>query len=340
MTTLRFIPAALLVAGVVALSQRGAAADPTKEGARPVIIDSTGKEITLRKWKIVGGTRKAGWLPGGKTEFFELREFGSTTFEEGVLTLVPLARIESIKYDYEQETASVHLAGLEKPLQGTTKFKKINSITIEAEVDQGKSGVVDLRYRGGVIKVGFKEVKFPDAKLSEAPPPKGELFSFLVAPEGKGKTATVVTALNVQGLYRFGDGTEKLFPWLMFKKTLKVEIGNIQSMTVGDFSVKEKTAECEVTLKDGMQLSVTLLSHVNVDGKPATLVGLLGEVPVGWKLFPIHAFQQFQPGELKIEEPKEPAKKQPKKKGESKKDEPKMDEPKKDEPKKDEPKKE
>jgi hypothetical protein len=317
--------AVLLFAGLARLSADGIAADPPKDAkddGQLVITDANGKEIILPQWKIAGGTRKPGWLTGKKADYFEMRESGSTTYQDGVMTFVPLQRIQSIKYDYDLQTASVQLAGMEKPLSGTTKFKDFNTIIIETELDQGKSGVAAQRYRGGVIKVGFKQVKFPDAKAPEPKPAMGKLFSFLVAPEGKGKPV-VMTATNVQALYRLGDGTEKLLPWLMFKKSLKVEIGNIQKMHIGDYYPKEKTAECEVTLKDGMQLSLMVLSHATVDGKAATLVGLLGEVPFGWRLFPIHTFHNFQPGEMKIEEAKAP----PAKKDETKKDEPKKDVP-------------
>ena len=60
--------------------------------------------------------------------------------------------------------------------------------------------------------------EFPGAKAPEAAPGKGELFSFLVVPEGKGKSGVVSTALNVQALYHFNDGSEKLLSYLMFKK--------------------------------------------------------------------------------------------------------------------------
>jgi hypothetical protein len=213
---------------------------------------------------------------------------------------------------------------LDKPLEGTTKFKDINMITIEAEVDQGASGVADLRYRGGIMKGGFKSVKFPDVKPFEKQPEKGELFSFLVVPEGKGTTATVQSVTNVKPLYRFSDGTEKFIPYLIFKKTLKVDFANIQSIHVGDHNAKEKTAECEVTLKEGMPLSVTLLGQVQIEGKNATFVGFLGESPAGYRLFPIHTIQQYQPGEIKLDAPK----KEPPKKKTPKKDDPKPDQPK------------
>jgi hypothetical protein len=312
----RFTSASIIALLVGFVARAADEAKDPKEQKFPVVTDAGGKEVVLKKWKMVGGTRQLGWI-AAKPEVFDVREVGSTTFKDGVTTFVPVSRVQGIKYEYDKETCAIQIAGLDKPLTGTTKYKDINVITIEAEVDQGKSGVADLRYRGGVIKGGIKEIKFPDAKAPEAPPAKGELFSFLIVPEAKGKSGVVMTASNVQALYRFGDGSEKPLSWLMFKKTLKVEIADIRSMHVGDFNVKEKTAECEVQLKDGMQLSVTLLTSVSIDGKPATLVGLLGDVPAGWKLFPVHTFQEFQPGELKVDE--DPKKKEPpKKKGPTK----------------------
>jgi hypothetical protein len=295
---------ALLLAAILALTNAGLAADPPAD-SQPVVTDAAGKQFILKKWKIAGGVRKLGWL-ADKPEAFELREFGSTTFKEGVLTLVPMSRIDSIRYEYDKETANVHLAGLDRPLQGTTKYKDINMITVRAEVDQGASGVADLRFVGGLMKGGFKEIKFAGAKTPEAPAAKGELFSFLIVPEGKGKSGVVATAMNVQALYRSSDGSEKLLPYVMFKKTLKIDLNDIQKIGVGEQNVKEKTAECEVLKKDGSQLSITLLGSTPIDGKPATLVGLLGAVDVGWKLFPIHTFTTFQRGELKIEDKKAP----------------------------------
>ncbi len=302
--------------------------NPKENSGAPTLVDPSGKEVVLKKWKIVYGLHKLSWLDG-KPEAFEMREFGSTTFKEGVITWIPFKRVEAIRYDYDKETVFVDVAGLEKPLEGTTKFKDINMITIEAEVDQGASGVADLRYKGGIFKGGFKSVKFPDVKPFEKQPEKGDLFSFVVVPEGKGTNPTLQTVTNVKPLYRFADGSEKLVPHLIFKKTLKVDFANIKSIHVGEHNAKEKTAECEVTLKDGMQISVTLLGQIQVEGKNATFVGFLGECPAGYKLFPIHAIQEFQPGEIKLDLPKiEPPKKKVPKKDDPKKDEPKKEQPK------------
>src|ERR1700733_5534953 len=83
---------------LVAVSPMIFSADPPKDDKLPILTDQAGKEVTLKKWKIVAGTRKLGWLTD-KPLAFEMREFGSTTYKEGVTTLIPLSRIGDIKYD-------------------------------------------------------------------------------------------------------------------------------------------------------------------------------------------------------------------------------------------------
>jgi hypothetical protein len=261
----------------------------------PLITDSTGKELTLKRWKITGGTRMLSWLEG-KPEAFEVREVGSTNFKDGIVTLVLMSRVENIVWDYEKETMTVHVAGLEKPLVGSTKFRDINTLSFEADVDQGKSGVASLRFRGGLAKGGIRGVKFSNAKAPPGAKPASGGFAFTVPPEAKSKAAPAVHSANgVQALYRLAPGNEKPLSYLMFKKTLQVELADIKELTVGTYNAKDRTAECELKQKDGSELSVTLLGTIQIDGKPATLEGLIGEVPAGYRLFPIHTVSKFEP---------------------------------------------
>jgi hypothetical protein len=279
---MRSVAIALLLAATSAFAD-----EPT-----PIVTDATGKEIALKKWKITGGTRKLSWVDG-KPDAFEFRETGSTTFKEGIATLIPLSRLESITWDYEKEAATVRVVGLEKPLVGSTRFRDINVLTIEAEVDQGKSGVAEVRFRGGVIKGGIRGVKFNAAKAAEKPRDAGPSFAFTVPPEGKSKSAPAVhTTQSVQALYRIG-AEEKPLSYLMFKKSLKVELVTIAKLSVGTYNAKDRTAECELKLKDGSELSLTLLGTIQVDGKPATLVGLVGSVPAGYRQFPVHTIVEM-----------------------------------------------
>lgn len=265
----------------------------------PTIVDAGGKEIVLQQWKFASGTRPLSWLDGNPPQALVFRETNSTLFKEGVLTLIPLDRLESLTYDTEKQLVRAKVAGVEQPLEGQTRFAGINQIVIEADVDKGEAGIVELKYRGGPGKGGIKSVKFPGAKA--AAELKGERH-FAVIADGKKKEAPQAV-YNLQALYRLDKDTEKTLPWVMFKKTYKVNLGDVTRMTVQE-SADQQDFECDVTLKDGSQQTLTLLSSVPVDGKTATLEGLLAEVPAGYRLFPLHTI-----GEINREQPKsEPAK--------------------------------
>ena len=210
-----------------------------------------------------------------------------------MITLIPLDRLESLTYNAEKQTVSAKVAGLEQPLEGSIRYKEINQITIEAEVDKGDAGIVELKYKGGQLKGGIRSVKFSGAKAGAAP--AGDKM-FITIADAKEKHAPQAV-FQLQALYKAGKEQEKLAPSLMFKKTFKVELAQIQSMKVHD-NAETKEAECEVALKDGTAQTLTPLTATKLDGKPATLEGLLGTVLAGYRLFPLHTI-----GELSREQP-------------------------------------
>jgi hypothetical protein len=100
---------------------------------------------------------------------------------------------------------------------------------------------------------------------------------------------------DVQPLYRFEDGTEKLAPTLMFKKTLKLDVAKIQKIHAGEDKPKDMDGpEWLVTMKDGEETTLTLLKTITLDDKEARLEGLLGRVPGGYRLFPVHTISEIQ----------------------------------------------
>jgi hypothetical protein len=288
----------LLFTAVVFLSFCHLFADePVKPPAgEAVLVDSAGKEVTLKKWHISSGTHKLTWLEkdGIAPEALAFRESNSTLFKDGVITLIPLDRLESLTYDVEKQTVQAKVAGLEQPLEGSIRYKEINQITIDAEVDKGDAGIVELKYKGGQLKGGIRSVKFNGAKAG--PAPAGEKM-FITIADAKQKHSPQAV-FQLQALYKVGKEQEKLAATLMFKKTYKVELAQIQSMKVHD-NAETKEVECEVALKDGATQTLTPLTATTMDGKPATLEGLLGVVPAGYRLFPLHAV-----GELSRDEPK------------------------------------
>lgn len=271
-----------------------------------IIIDGAGKEIVLKSWKISAGTRKLDWQAGAP-DVLVFREVNSTTFREGVLTFIPLDRLESLNYDAEKQIVKAKVAGIEQPLEGSTRYQGINQIVIEAEIDKGAAGTVELKYRGGPLKGGIRGVKFAGAR--PGPNPAGDK-TFVVIADGNKKLA-VQPVHELQALYRL-EKAEKTLPWIMFKKTFKVELSRIKKMSLRE-QPDQKAFECDVALDDGSEQTLTLLTAVMADGKPAALEGLVGVVPAGYKLFPMHTM-----GEISKSEPKAP----PEKLGPKKKEKP------------------
>ncbi len=316
------------------------AADPLPEPPAPaeagtlIVIDGTGKEQKLKSWKLVAGVRPLAWLApagaekdakdepkpkGEKTkppagpEALVFREENSTDFQDGVLTLIPVDRLRVIDYDNEKRTVAIRVATGDKPvddalLTGATKYLGVNRLTIEAEVDYGDMGIAAVKYMGGWTDKPsdkpndkpsanpIKAVRFPAPKPPAASP--GSRPAFVVV-EGKNNVQKVA---DLQPLYQFADGEERLLPQLMFKKTLKIDVAKIQKITAVEGRVPEGK-EMDVTLKDGNSDTLTLLKTITLDGKQATLAGVLGRVPAGYKLFPVHTFTEIQFDEYKEPKP-------------------------------------
>jgi hypothetical protein len=290
--------AALLLS---ALPLAASAADPPKPTG-PTVTDATGKDVPLTKWSISTGTRPLQWLAtdGKAPEALAFRETNSTTFVDGVFTLIPLDRLESLTYDSDKKSVSAKVAGLEKPLQGSIKYKQVNQVVIEAEVDKGEAGVLAVKYRGGQLQAGIKAVRLPGAK--QAPAPTGDKVFVTLAEKG----ATAEPAYNLKALYRVPDGKEKLSTTLMFKVSFKVDLAQLTRLKLAE-DTKSNVIECDVALKDGTEQSLTLLPTIKLDGQDAKLEGFIGEVPAGYKLFPPHCIAEISRTEPKAEpEPKKP----------------------------------
>ena len=164
------------------------------DDAEPILlVDSTGKEVKLTRAKLTAGVRRLGFLadPKGTTDdarkgplALEIREPISTTFQKGVITLVPMSSVESVKYDYEKLKMSVAVKGLMEPLTGTLQYQGINVIRLD-----GKSGDMTTKYTGGTPKDGFKSITFPAAHPLSTRPPGRSLVGSHRATQGKGPDA-------------------------------------------------------------------------------------------------------------------------------------------------------
>jgi hypothetical protein len=308
--------------GVVCATLAAGRHAPSPDMPPILVIDAAGKEQKLKSWKFTIGVRHLTWLapapppkPAGDAdkdqkprprgilpgpEALEFREDNSTTFVDGVLTIVPLDRLRALDYDLEQKTVTAKVATGPKAednevLTGTTRFDRVNKLAIDAEVDKGDLGVADLRYIGGTAR-GIHGLRFPAAK--PAGPPTGRSASLTTA----GKEPATMKVNDLQALYRFASGHERVAPLLMFKKTLKLDVAKIQKIT--NASTEEESGTWQVQMKDGNEETLSLLRVITLDGQDAQLEGLLGKVPAGYKLFPVLTIGEvvFDPMEPKPED--------------------------------------
>jgi hypothetical protein len=301
-----FLALAACAAGALALWAAPADEPAKPEAAAPlIVIDAAGKEQKVTAWKFTVGTRPLSWLapaaldkdrgaepklakPTGP-EALEFREDDSTLYEDGILTLIPLDRLRSLDFDNEKEIATAKVAVGPKAdddatLTGPTQYKGINKIVLEADVDKGDMGVAAFKYLGGLPK-GVRGLHFPAPKAPPAAPPGRPAVVTTVYKDKK----TTHKVADLQPLYHTADG-EQLSPVLWFKKTLKLDVAKMQKIAVTE---ADDEAAWTVTDKDGEQ-TLTPLLKPTIDGKPAVLLGLLGRVPVGYKLFPAHTISEVE----------------------------------------------
>jgi hypothetical protein len=312
MRRMKTLAACLVVSGFGAVGVGGGQENgkPADRGVL-VVIDHAGKETKLKTWQFVAGTRRLGWLeagtalePQGKKgkkgggparetgpEALEFREENSTTYQDGILTFVPLESVKRIDYDNEAKTVTVTYlkAGEKGPeegeLKGTTKYVGINKLAIEAEADLGELGVAAIKFQGGSPK-GIRAVVFPAPKA--VPAPAGGKAILVARDKGKHEAA----ALKV--LYTVGGGRTIVLDKLQFKATVKVPLDKLETLRHVEDNGKGGGGDFEVTLKGGAQHTLTLLKNVNPeDGTPAALQGLVGRVPAGYKLFPLHVLTEL-----------------------------------------------
>src|SRR5438105_2799578 len=103
------------------LSSAGDKKDAGPKLADPplIILDAQGKEVKVITWHFASGTRR---LPGsdgapvkpppsrGGPEYLEFREESSTTYQVGILTLVPVTALRKLDYEYDKKTVKAVVA--------------------------------------------------------------------------------------------------------------------------------------------------------------------------------------------------------------------------------------
>lgn len=273
----------------------------TDKGSPLTVVTGAGKEVKLFDWRITHGTRqfslngdekpnpKSKSLTG--SEYLEFREEKSTTYKNGIFTLVPLTSIRKITYDREKKTVAVAVvAGGDEDvvLSGATKFTGTNKLTLEAdETIEGLEGKAAVSYQGGVDK-GVQSIAFA------APKPVAKVAGVESTVTADDKEKSKHPAHDVQPLYLV-DGAYRTVPYLMFKTSVKVDMDKIVSLKFVQPESKKAAGAYEVTLKTGVKHTLSLITSVETEKKKnMTLVGLIGRVPAGYKLFSLDAIYEYR----------------------------------------------
>jgi hypothetical protein len=284
---IRAVGAAVLAAATVA----GPAAGDEPKGAA-TLTDAAGKDVALTAARLTTGTRRLGWLGGPKDAplALEVREPESTTYQKGVVTLVPVASVEAVRYDYPKLTIAVSVKGLPAPVTGTLQFKGINTCGVE-----GSAGGVTGKFAGGIPKDGFRAVVFPGAVPLPGRPAGPAWAVQIDHPKAMNPTLAV---RNLKALYAAPGGAEFLADDLPTRKgpPLKLDPAAFNKQELLAVDGNTQTAAAELTPADGPERLIAFPLTRDRAGKAAQLVGLLGEVDAGWKLFPLHAVKAVGPG--------------------------------------------
>lgn len=258
-----------------------------------VVTTVDGAELKPTGVKFTAGTRRLAWLanPNGVTESekkgplaLEVREPDSTTYAKGVLTLIPIAHLESALYDYEKQQVKVVVKGLKEPVTGTLRYKGVNVLKFSGTAD-GKS----VAFTGGVVgKTAVKSVTFSGATPIPAPKATGTTWAVQIAqPTAKDP---VLTVRNLRVLLQFPGGVERLEDSIPVRKGQTVPLnGTLKRFEVMATDDNTNMAAAEVESTTGPERVVIVPLVQDGDKKSAVLVGFVGEVEAGWKFFPLHS---------------------------------------------------
>ncbi len=276
-----------------------AAADPPARGSEPAtLVDAAGKEIKLTGLKFGIGTRRLAFLADAKGATddarkgplaLELREPLSTTFQKGVVTLIPLSSVAGVKYDYAKLTMSVSIAG-QPDAVGTLQFRGINVFTVEA-----KAGDVPAKFTGGSTKGGFRSIAFPGARPLSPRPAAAKWSVQIVQPAAMDP---VLNVRNLKALYVFPGGAEHLMDALPVRKGEPLQLNaKIKKLEIVAVDPNTRMAAMELLLEGGTERLIAVPLTLEQGKRTGVLTGLVGEVDSGWKLFPLHTVKAIKPAD-------------------------------------------
>jgi hypothetical protein len=283
---------------LASLLPAGAAPDEKpKANGEVVVTGIDGKDTKLTAAKFTPtGTRRLAWLADSKATTPEdklgplavkVREQESTTLVDGVLTLIPAASLEAAKYDYEKLTVSLSFKGRKDPIAGTLQYKGLNTLGISGTVD-GKTTTLTAGVPG---KAAVKSMTFPDAR--PLPVAKTGGLEWDVQIIQKEPANPKLRVRNLKVLYHFPDGSERLTNELPVRKGTPVLLDEkLTRLEMLATDPNTNFAAAEVEVQGAPEKLVVIPLTIGQEKKTTgTVVGLLGEIDVGYKLFPLHTIK-------------------------------------------------
>lgn len=290
----------LLMTGLFEITARSD--EPSSESSVS-ILSVDGKEMKATGLKFALGTHRLSWLadPKGTTEdakkgplALEVREIQSTTFSKGVVTYVSISNIESAKYDYENKIVLVNVKGLKEPLKGTLQYKGLNALAFSGLVeDKATSFSAGVSGKSTVQSIAFSGAK-PVAEAKKT----GTTWAIQIAqPAEKDPTLTV---RNLKVFYHSPGGQETVEDGIPVRKGAVLPLsGGVKRFEILATDPNTNIAAAEVDTTTATERIIAIPLGQEMDKKIGTLIGFIGEVEAGWKLFPLHTIKVFTLMDLK-----------------------------------------
>ena len=170
---------------------------------------------------------------------------------------------------------------------GTLQYRGINVLGVSGSVD-GKS----TNYSCGVGKSAVKAVTFSGAKSLPDAKTTGTTWAIQIAqPTAKNP---VLTVRNLKVFFQYKGGSDRLENAVPVRKgavlTLNGTVKRVEILAT-DPNTNIAAAEVETTTGPERIIAIPLTQELEIGS--GTLVGFIGEVDVGWKLFPLHTVRQI-----------------------------------------------
>ncbi len=276
-----------------------------------VVTDVDGKKHTLTGVQFGAGTKRLAWLadPQGATEdakrgpvALEVRELTSAMpLAQGIVTLVPMASIESIRYDFDKEQVAIGVKGLSQPLTGALFYPRVNVIGLS-----GTSTTKTASFMGGVRgKPSVKSVAFGGAQ-PHARSKGGISWNIRILKTKKDEPVVVdnpmLIARNLKVLVSIPGGGEQLLNGLPIRKGEPIPFNEkLKRFELLANDLNTQIAAAEIETVGGPERVIAIPLTTAEGEKTGTLQGVLGEVDAGWKLFPLHSVKVITPSKRKVE---------------------------------------